>query len=129
MKYKAEDRVRIKSINWYNENKNDINCVGLTIDSYNVIDFTEPMAAFCGKVMTIAGIRRGFYYMLEDSGMYSWTDEMFEGLVEEETKPKDMKEEWCCPEGYIFKDENGNIINATKIVLEKKEKMYPNTYK
>lgn len=26
------------------------------------------------------------------------------------------------PEGYIFKDENGNIINATKIVLEKKEK-------
>ena len=32
------------------------------------------------------------------------------------------------PEGYIFKDENGNIINATKIVLEKKEKMYPNTY-
>ena len=33
------------------------------------------------------------------------------------------------PDGYIFKDENGNIINATKIVLEKKEKMYPNTYK
>ena len=28
------------------------------------------------------------------------------------------------PEGYIFidEDENGNIINATKIVLEKKEK-------
>ena len=33
------------------------------------------------------------------------------------------------PEGYIFKDENGNIINTTKIVLEKKEKMYPKTYK
>ena len=32
------------------------------------------------------------------------------------------------PEGYIFKDENGNIINTTKIVLEKKEKMYPKTY-
>lgn len=32
-------------------------------------------------------------------------------------------------EGYIFKDENGNIINATKIVLEKKEKKYPKTYK
>ena len=24
-----------------------------------------------------------------------------------------------CPDGYIFKDENGNVINATKIVLEK----------
>ena len=32
------------------------------------------------------------------------------------------------PEGYIFKDENGNVINATKIVLEKKEKSYPKTY-
>ena len=32
------------------------------------------------------------------------------------------------PDGYIFKDENGNVINATKIVLEKKEKEYPKTY-
>lgn len=32
------------------------------------------------------------------------------------------------PAGYIFKDENGNVINTTKIVLEKKEKMYPKTY-
>ena len=31
-------------------------------------------------------------------------------------------------EGYIFKDENGNVINATKIVLEKKKKEYPKTY-
>ena len=31
------------------------------------------------------------------------------------------------PNGYIFKDENGNIINATKIVLEKGNK-YPKTY-
>ena len=26
-----------------------------------------------------------------------------------------------CPEGHVFKDENGNVINATKIVLEKKK--------
>lgn len=32
------------------------------------------------------------------------------------------------PEGYIFKDENGNVITATKIVLEKKERTYPKTY-
>ncbi len=25
-----------------------------------------------------------------------------------------------CPEGYQFVDENGNVINATKIILEKK---------
>jgi hypothetical protein len=33
-----------------------------------------------------------------------------------------------CPDGYIFKDENGNVINAQKIVLEKKKKEYPKTY-
>lgn len=32
------------------------------------------------------------------------------------------------PEGYIFKDENGNVINAMKIVLEKKKKEYPKTF-
>lgn len=31
-------------------------------------------------------------------------------------------------DGYQFKDENGNVINAKKIVLEKKEKRYPKTY-
>ena len=35
---------------------------------------------------------------------------------------------FICPEGYQFKDENGNVINATKIVLEKKKKEYPKTY-
>ena len=61
-----------------------------------------------------------------------------EGLVEEENKPNiieeaktywdSIKDAWICPEGYIFKDENGNVINATKIVLEKKKKEYPKSY-
>ena len=33
-----------------------------------------------------------------------------------------------CPDGYIFKDENGNVINTQKIILEKKKKEYPKTY-
>ena len=36
--------------------------------------------------------------------------------------------EFSCPDGYEFYDENGNVINATKIVLEKKKKEYPKTY-
>lgn len=43
-------------------------------------------------------------------------------LVEEEVG---LVNEFNLPEGYIFKDENGNIINTTKIVLEKKKKEYP----
>lgn len=32
------------------------------------------------------------------------------------------------PEGYQFVDENGNVIEATKIVLEKTKPMYPQSY-
>ena len=35
---------------------------------------------------------------------------------------------YTLPDGYQFVDENGNVINATKIVLEKKKKEYPKTY-
>ena len=45
------------------------------------------------------------------------TDFEYEGLA------------YTLPEGYQFVDENGNVINATKIVLEKKKKEYPKTYK
>lgn len=32
------------------------------------------------------------------------------------------------PEGYELKDQDGNVINAQKIVLEKKKKEYPKTF-
>ena len=44
--------------------------------------------------------------------------------------PEEMREERLeieVRDGYQFKDENGNVINATKIVLEKKKKEYPKT--
>lgn len=33
-------------------------------------------------------------------------------------------EVFTLPKDHVLKDENGNVINATKIVLEKKEKEY-----
>ena len=35
---------------------------------------------------------------------------------------------WELPYGYEFQDENGNVINAQKIVLEKKKQKYPKSY-
>ena len=135
MKYKVGDTVRIKSLDWYNENK----------DEYGYIDcgsryfFTE-MSDWCGKIATIEEIDKTNCYRLEEYD-YEWTDEMIEGLVEEETKPLTYEEtveiietmqgigySWECPQGYQFVDENGNVINATKIVLEKKKPKYPKTY-
>ena len=137
MKYEVGDRVQIKSLDWYNDNKNNKGIIVCGSES-----FTHPMSYFCNKVVNIITIQDDCYRILEDDGDWYWTDEMIEGLVEEPVlsapnitdgifiSEKDMKwtTEYLLPDGYIFKDENGNVINATKIVLEKKEKKYPKTY-
>ena len=139
MKYKWKDKVRIKS-------KKELECIS---------EVTNDMLKNGGTVMTIACLVEDAdaYIMKEDGDFhFLWTDEMIECKVEEETKnwadvsiPDDpytvtydspsmndsmnknnIHNEIILPRGYIFKDENGNVINATKIVLEKRE--YPNTY-
>ena len=142
MKYKVGDKVQIKSIDWYNKNKDDTGYVHLRII------FTPMMSKYCGQVTTIIdAINNDKYKIALDNGYYDWTDEMIEGLMEdlldkeiqEHQKICDealtikgiepTEEVWHCPEGYQFVDENGNIINAQKIALEKKKKEYPKTYK
>ena len=134
MKYKVGDKVRIKSLDWYNKNK----------DEYDYIDFGKhmfypPMSKYCGEVFTIDYVYSDFYTM--NNNDFEWTDGMIECKVEDETKPmtyedaveiietmQGIGDSWECPQGYQFVDENGNVINATKIVLEKKGKEYPKTY-
>ena len=141
MKYKIGDKVKIKSLDWYNENKDDNH----EIRFENGI-FTTLKSTFLGQIMTIELITlEKQYIFMEDRYKTLWTDEMIEGLVEEATKSEDeLLDEYeeltdrafkggykkCksdielngfqLPEGYQFVDENGNVINATKIVLEKK---------
>ena len=205
LKYKVGDKVRIKSLDWYNENKDEDEYVdaGLIFDDY--------MSRWCGKTMTILRVNQTYYTM--EGSEEKWTDEMIEGLVEDETKPEfkignkitngktqltiltitsdkyivednfgecgtlyfNTQDDWKLveeeninnkwnglkvelelsksivgvsnieslqgerfmsgfvkaiipPEGYIFKDENGNEILTNKIILEKKKKEYPKTY-
>ena len=148
MKYKVGDCVRIKSLDWYDKNK-DIN--GNVDCGFKL--FTYEMSKFCGQVMIITYIS-SLNIMTMGMSAHYWTDDMIEGLVEEETKnwadvsisddpftvtygspsmndsisKNNIHNGIILPEGYIFKDENGNVINATKIVLEKKKKEYPKTY-
>ena len=156
MKYNVGDRVRIKSIDWYNKNKDED---GNIVFSSQVTHFswrenvrtlfTKDMSKFCGTVVTIETVWTVNYSIVEGTHRYYFTDEMIEGLEEEETndcekcgltrnstrclfmdncphnKQKNIIE---IPEGYVLKDENGNVINATKIVLEKKKKEYPKTF-
>ena len=43
-------------------------------------------------------------------------------------KGEQWSHEFECPDGYEFHDENGNVIEAKKIVLEKKKLKYPKSY-
>ena len=101
---------------------------------------------YCSEICTITKILESqgkFKYILESDDWFDILngDEMIEGLVEEETLIERVDDnglpfnEWLShkgafhiPDGYVLKDENGNVINATKIVLEKKKKEYPKTY-
>ena len=194
MKYKWQDKVRIKS-------KKELECIS---------EVTSDMLKNAEAIMTIACLVEDAdgYIMKEDGDFhFLWTDEMIEGLVEDETKPKfkvgdkvildpypcvvtdvnwrdslhgfvytvrgfdfgkmvgeedlifDTSEEevdlipkfgeygdnepldiptmttefvkehgFPCPKGYQFVDEGGNVINAKKIILEKKKPKYPQTY-
>ena len=137
LKYKVGDKVRIKSLDWYNENKSKSHGTVVCGGKY----FDYDMRDWCGKTLTIQTIGLDFYLMEEDNLGYEFTDEMIEGLVEEEEIEFTEEDKYWCdimsesdpttyvlPDGYIFKDDNGNVINATKIFLEKKKSKYPQTY-
>ena len=82
LKYKVGDKVRIKSIDWYNENKNNF---GKVWTSGGQIPFDKCMSKWCGKVMTISHVRADHYTMVEDLVGY-WSDDMIECLVERNGK-------------------------------------------
>ena len=81
LKYKVGDRVQIKSIDWYNENKNkygNINC--------GYMPFTSDMTIYCGTVLTICDIKDEFSYYQMEKCEYMFMDYMIECKVGEETK-------------------------------------------
>ena len=84
MKYKVGDKVRINSIDWYNENKNKFGNV------WGHYPFDKDMSKYCGKVMTISHIRGDHYTMVENLVNY-WTDNMIECKVEDEIETEETK--------------------------------------
>lgn len=69
MKYKAGDKVRVRK---------DL-VVGKRYGCYPAV---SKMVEKSGKIATIRTVHSDFYEIYKD--VYSWTDEMFEGLVEDE---------------------------------------------
>lgn len=72
MKYKVGDKVKVRK---------DLE-LG---ESYDDILFDVNNDAFSGKTVTISRVCSiGYYFIKEASSLCIWTDEMFEGLAEEE---------------------------------------------
>ena len=115
MKYKVGDKVKIKSLDWYNANKTEGGEVYL-----ESMVFLQLMSKYCGKVATITthAFRYG-YYLDIDGGCYHWTDEMFEENINNmETK------EIIIPQGWEIDKVKGN-----KIILKESKKELPKTWK
>lgn len=78
MKYKIGDKVKVKTLEWYNENKDEYGY----IFSHGIY-FVPRMTMFCGCVMTINAIDNAsdnnIYYVKENDCV--WTEDMFEGLA------------------------------------------------
>lgn len=80
MKYKVGDKVKVRSKEWWDAQPK--NAYGNVKCGSEV--FVEGMTYMCGKTVTISAIRSNTY-RIGDEAFY-WTDEMFEGLVEDSQK-------------------------------------------
>lgn len=143
MRYKPGDRVKVKSKDWYKSNMNSICEVAC-----GVTWFVPDMVVHCGNNVTIREVYGNYYRIIEDDGDYCWTDDMFEGLADEENvsesidntadllpkyvkTTRDMNTEQTeldITEEYEYVDDMGNVIDTKKIIIRKKTPKYPTTY-
>ena len=77
LKYNVGDKVRIKSLDWYNENKDIHGFI-----KFGCTNFIPEMTKYCDEVLTISQVEEDFGSYLTLECPYSWTDEMIEELVE-----------------------------------------------
>ena len=88
-KLELGQKVTIKSLDWYNSNKDDSRTIKLTTES-----FVEDMSEYCGKTATIVdvfkdldGVDDNIMYRIDlDNRGWNWTDEMFEPERVEDVK-------------------------------------------
>ena len=88
-KLELGQKVIIKSLEWYNSNKDDSKTIKLSTES-----FVEDMSEYCGKTATIVdvfkdldGVDDNIMYRIDlDNRGWNWTDEMFEPERVEDVK-------------------------------------------
>ena len=132
MKYKIGDKIKVKSLEWYNENKNKYGTVKCR-EAY----FQPTMSKFCGNILTIKSIDKTINAYIVEENNYYWDDDMFENLVEEEMykdvpnkisrvfifdKNYQDKVELCLGDNYEI------VVEGERTFAQKKKPKYPTTY-
>lgn len=113
MKYKVGDEVKVRS---------DLK-ISVLYDGLCAID--EMLKK---EIVTIAYVYDGYYRVVEDE--YKWTDEMFEGLVEDELTAEEaikLKSEMCetipCSKCKLSKKNNGKDIFCKNFIKKYPERV------
>ena len=121
MKYSKGDKVRVKSIDWYNQmlsipnkkvwqNKLSEDYVGIWCGSQI---FYKDMCVFCDKVMTIRGIVEDSYYIMEEDNCgYKFTDDMLSDSIMPKFRKDDRVETHDGLFGYIEDIEYDGVRNC-----------------
>ena len=92
MQYKVGDKVRIKSLDWYNTHKDKY---GNIVDLKGNYFFVYDMSKYCGKIATImvCDCDTNSYILDIATIGFSWTDEMFDETFSED-QHKEVKLIW-----------------------------------
>ncbi len=89
MQYQVGDKVLVKSIDWYNTNKQSNGFIMMTANN-KISSFTPGMAKYCGQVFTIdkivenSAIYPDHYRFIEDKNTFCWVDAMIERIATED---------------------------------------------
>lgn len=113
MKYKVGDKVRVKSLEWYNAFSNN----GDKYIRHDRAWFTKEMAEYCGKTAIVIGIYNDSYDLDIDNKEWGWYDWMLEDepTVSDQLKEKRFQAA-CSAMNGILSTEYSKLIPNDKII-------------
>lgn len=115
MKYKVGDKVRIKSKEWYEQNKDENGDITLSDGNH----FWECMKELLGKYFTIRRASCGWYDLKEN--IYKITDEMIDDSLSYNTEKSIISEEMIKDIAEVIKKHNLGVSvseNDGKLIIE-----------
>lgn len=118
LKHKIGDKVKIKSLDWYNTNKSE---KGDVLGNEDDEVFINEMSEYCNSIATIVEIVDDAYRLNIDNQLFSWSDFMFDESFN--TNENMETKEIILPDGWEIDKAEGN-----KIILKDSKKKLATTY-